>query len=86
VVAAATFKAKALAVMRHVQQTGVPVTVTSRGEPLVRIEAVREHAVPTGYGAMRGTVEFLVPEEELTMSANSGPWGTLEEWDEASEL
>jgi len=81
VVAAAAFKAQALAVMRRVQETGLPVTVTSRGKALVRIEPIHEKPLRTGYGAMRGTVELLVPEDELIQSSNSATWRTLEEWD-----
>jgi prevent-host-death family protein len=81
VVAAAAFKAQALAVMRRVKETGLPVTITSRGKALVRIEPIHEEPVRTGYGAMRGTVELLVPEVELLRSSDSAEWQTLEEWE-----
>ena len=55
---AADFKARALAVMRKVHDTGEAVTVTSHGRPLVRSEAAREVAEPSGYGGMRGTFEL----------------------------
>jgi prevent-host-death family protein len=83
-VAAAVFKAKALAVMRRVHESGQPVTITSRGKPLVRIEPVRESPAPTGYGAMRGTVELRVPEDELVRGGDEAAWQTLEEWEEAT--
>jgi prevent-host-death family protein len=85
VVAAATFKAKALAVMRRVHETGQAVTITSRGKPLVRIEPVRQESVRKGYGAMRGTVELLVPHDELVGVGDPTAWRTLEEWDEATK-
>lgn len=85
VVAAAAFKAEALAVMRRVHETGQPVTVTSRGKPLVRIEPIRQERVRRGYGAMRGTVELLVSEDDLIRSSDSAAWGTLDEWDEATK-
>jgi prevent-host-death family protein len=81
VVAAAAFKAQALAVMRRVKETGLPVTITSRGKALVRIEPIHEEPVRRGYGAMRGTVELLVPEVELIRSGDSAAWQTLEEWE-----
>lgn len=84
VYAAAAFKAEALAVMRRVNETGQPVTITSRGRPLVRIEPIRREPVRTGYGAMRGTVELLVPEGELSRGGDPTAWRTLEEWDEAT--
>jgi len=83
VLQAAEFKAEALAVMRRVSETGQPVTITSRGKALVRIEPIREERRAAGYGSMRGTVEFLVPEDELVSGSGRGEWGTLEEWDEA---
>jgi prevent-host-death family protein len=83
VLQAAAFKAEALAVMRRVNETGQPVTITSRGKALVRIEPIREEPRATGYGSMRGTVEFLVTDDELVSGSPTGEWGTLEEWDEA---
>lgn len=71
--------------MRRVQETGQPVTVTSRGKALVRIEPIREEPVRTGYGAMRGTVELLVSEAELIGAGDPAAWGTLEDWEEATK-
>lgn len=85
VIAAAAFKAEALAVMRRVNETGRPVTITSRGKTLVRIEPVHREAVRTGYGAMRGTVELLVPEGDLVRSGDPAAWRTLEEWEQATK-
>jgi prevent-host-death family protein len=82
---AAAFKAEALAVMRRVHDTGQAVMITSRGKPLVRIEPIRDEARPRrGYGCMKGTVEILISDEDL-VSASSGNWATLEEWDEAQK-
>lgn len=85
VVAAAAFKAAALAIMRRVHETGQPVTITSRGKPLVRLEPIRRQAVRAGYGAMRGTVELLAPEEQLIGNGDPAAWRTLEEWEEANK-
>jgi len=57
VLQAGDFKARALAVMRKVHDTGEEVTVTSHGRPLVRIVALRAEGEPVGYGCMRGTFE-----------------------------
>jgi prevent-host-death family protein len=62
VLKSAEFKANALAVMRRVRDTGMPVTVTSHGRPLVRIVPTRDKAEPTGSGCMRERCELLVPE------------------------
>lgn len=79
VLKAADFKARALAVMRKVHDTGEAVTVTSHGRPLVRIEPLRGEQEPTGYGCMKGTFEWLVPENEAG-GAPAESWGTLREW------
>jgi prevent-host-death family protein len=83
VLKAADFKARALAVMRKVNETGEAVTVTSHGRPLVRIEPLREPGEPTGYGCMRGTFELLVSESEAG-GPDARAWGTLREWRETS--
>jgi prevent-host-death family protein len=82
VLKAAQFKAEALAIMRRVHETGQPVTVTSRGKPLVRVEPVRDQKARIGYGSMKGTVEILVPDDQLVSGASSAKWATLQEWDE----
>jgi prevent-host-death family protein len=83
VVKAAEFKAKALAIMRRVHETGEPVTVTSHGKELVRIEPARAAREPKGYGCMKGTFELLVPLRELEAPLGTGDIGeTLREWDE----
>jgi prevent-host-death family protein len=82
VLKAADFKARALAVMRKVHDTGEAVTVTSHGRPLVRIEPLRDAREPSGYGCMRGTFELLVSETEAR-GTSPAAWGTLREWREA---
>jgi prevent-host-death family protein len=84
VLKASDFKARALAVMRRVHETGEAVTVTNHGRPLVRIEPLREEDEPSGYGCMRGTFELLVDEVGVR-GASPGAWGTLREWHEAFE-
>jgi prevent-host-death family protein len=83
VLKAAQSKAEALAVMRRVRETGQPITVTSRGQAIVRIEPVREERARNGYGSMKGTVEVLVSDDELVSAGGSEEWRTLEEWHEA---
>jgi prevent-host-death family protein len=85
VLQAAAFKAEALAVMRRVQETGRPVMITSRGKPLVRIEPVGEPRPRAAYGSMRGTVEFLVPDDDLVSARSRDGWGTLREWGKGSK-
>ncbi len=40
-IAAGAFKAHCLAVMKQVQSTGVPVVVTKRGAPMVKVIPIR---------------------------------------------
>jgi antitoxin (DNA-binding transcriptional repressor) of toxin-antitoxin stability system len=65
--------------MRKVHESGEAVTVTSHGQPLVRIEPLRDSSEPSGYGCMRGRFELLVSEDEAR-GAPPSAWGTLREW------
>ncbi len=54
------FKAQCLAVFDDVEKNHVEITVTRRGRPVARI-------VPFAPAqSLRGSVEFLVPDEETT--------------------
>ena len=55
---AAAFKAKCLALIDEVAETGQPITVTKRGKAKVQIVAVREKP-KTLIGATKGTFEIL---------------------------
>ena len=49
------FKAKCIALMKEVNKTGKPITVTLRGEPIVRVEPVMPtRPKPRRLGALRG--------------------------------
>jgi prevent-host-death family protein len=56
---ASTFKARCLALLDDVAQTGEDIVVTKRGKPVVRVTPVE--APPS----LRGSVEFLVSDDEL---------------------
>ena len=48
------FKAKCIGLLKEVKKTGKPLTVTLRGEPLVRVEPIRtEKRAPT-LGSLKG--------------------------------
>jgi prevent-host-death family protein len=55
---AAAFKAKCLALIDEVAETGEPITVTKRGKAKVQIVAVREKP-KTLIGATKGTFQIL---------------------------
>jgi prevent-host-death family protein len=55
---AAAFKAKCLALIDQVAESGEPITVTKRGKPKVQIVAVREKP-KTLIGATKGTFKIV---------------------------
>jgi prevent-host-death family protein len=55
---AAAFKAKCLALIDEVAETGEPITVTKRGKAKVQLVAVREKP-KTLWGATKGTFTIL---------------------------
>ena len=59
IISATRFKAQCLALMNEVAQTGQTVVVTKRKRPIVRVTP----AEPAE--SLRGTVRFLVSDEEL---------------------
>ena len=71
---AATFKAKCLALIDEVAETGQPITITKRGKAKVQIVAVREKP-KTLRGATKGTFKIV--------GDIVGP--IFDEWDEARE-
>ena len=56
---ASTFKARCLGLLDQVAETGREIVVTKRGKPVARVVPVE--APPS----LRGSVEFLVSDEEL---------------------
>src|SRR5438034_885199 len=55
---AAAFKAKCLALIDEVAETGQPITVTKRGKAKVQVIAVREKP-KTLWGATKGTFKIV---------------------------
>lgn len=64
---ATQFKAKCLGVLDQVAATGEPVTVTKRGKPVARV-------TPVPLTDLRGSVKFLVSEEELLAIFPASAW------------
>jgi len=54
-VPAGEFKNACLKLMDSVSKTGIPITVTRRGKPLVRVVPVRE---PEARRSLRGVIEY----------------------------
>lgn len=54
------FKATCLAVIERVRRTGEPVLITKRGVPVAQlVPPPRPSGRRSGFGALRGTVEYL---------------------------
>ena len=69
---AAAFKAKCLALIDEVAESGQPITITKRGKAKVQIIAVREKP-KTLIGALKGSLEIV--------GDISGPVYDESEWD-----
>lgn len=52
------FKAKCIQMMKNVYKTGQPLTVTLRGEPLVRVEPVTDGPKRVRLGALKGWIKI----------------------------
>ena len=74
-IAAGTFKARCLAIMKTVQATGEPVIVTKRGTPMVKLVAVRRGKKDDIFGFMKGKGK-IVGDVESPIPAE---WGTITE-------
>ncbi|MBY0317557.1 MAG: type II toxin-antitoxin system Phd/YefM family antitoxin [Reyranella sp.] len=72
---AAAFKARCLALIDEVAESGEPITITKRGKAKVQIVAVREKP-KTLWGATKGTFKIL--------GDIVGP--IVEDWDEEREV
>ncbi len=68
------FKAKCIAVLKGVQQSGEPIVVTLRGRPLARVEGVRDPSVGKQLGTLRGAMRIR---RDLVRSDTSGDWEML---------
>lgn len=67
-VAASEFKAKCLALLDQVAETGETIVVTKRGKPVARV------VPPEPPVSLKGSVTFHVSDEELMQPVYDGPW------------
>ena len=68
------FKAKCIAVLKGVEQSGEPIVVTLRGRPMARVEAVGDTSRSKQLGALSGTLRIR---RSLVRSDTSGDWEML---------
>ena len=52
------FKAKCIGVMKNINRTRKPLTITLRGTPVARVEPIRNQLGKRSLGTMRGTVKI----------------------------
>ncbi len=52
------FKAKCIQMLKEVQKNGQPLTVTLRGEPIVRVEPILKEPRRVRLGALKGSIEI----------------------------
>jgi len=52
------FKAKCIQMLKEVQKNGKPLTVTLRGEPIVRVEPVAKQGTGSRLGQLKGLMKI----------------------------
>ena len=68
------FKAKCIAFLREAQQTGESILVTRRGQPIARVEPVREVRSERPLGVFRGR---MTVRGDIVQADASGDWEAL---------
>jgi prevent-host-death family protein len=66
--AAGEFKAKCLGIMDEVQETGIPLVVTKRGKPVIRVVPIRaadNEKKADIFGRLKGIVEIVGDPDDL---------------------
>lgn len=71
---ASEFKAKCIAILKRVHQTGEPVVVTRRGQPVARVEGVASTKPAKRLGALQGSLRIR---KDLVRSDTSRDWEML---------
>lgn len=70
------FKAKAIATLKRVKQTGEPVLVTLRGKPLAEVVPVqpKDSGKGIGFGKGRGLIKRRPADDELVRCGFASEW------------
>ena len=68
------FKAKCIAVLKDVQQSGEPIVVTLRGRPMARVEPIDDAGHRKQLGTLKGAMHIR---RNLVRSDTSGDWEML---------
>ncbi|MGC2638925.1 MAG: type II toxin-antitoxin system prevent-host-death family antitoxin [Acidobacteriaceae bacterium] len=73
-IGAGAFKAKCLALLNEVQETGEPILITKRGKPVAQLVPLAESKPESLFGALKGKLKIVGD----ILSPIVEPW----EWDE----
>jgi prevent-host-death family protein len=65
------FKAKCIGLLKEVRKTGQPLTVTLRGEPLVRVEPIQTEKRRPKLGTLKGQMSI---KGDIIKSDMEGDW------------
>jgi prevent-host-death family protein len=65
------FKAKCIGLLKEVRKTGQPLTVTLRGEPLVRVEPIHTEKRRPKLGTLKGQMSI---KGDIIKSDMEGDW------------
>ncbi len=81
---AGLFKAKCLAVLDEVKETGEPVLITKRGKPVARVTALEEPLVGTDpadsiFGFMRGMATIAEGADLVASEFTDEEWERMED-------
>lgn len=58
-IAISKFKATCLAMLEEVRNTGEPLLITRRGQPIAQVFPPPTASPKSGFGCMRGTIEIV---------------------------
>jgi len=68
------FKAKCIAVLKEVERSGNPVTVTLRGRPMARIERIASESHRKQLGTLKGSMRIR---RGIVKSGSTADWEML---------
>jgi prevent-host-death family protein len=75
-VSVSEFKARCLALVAEVRESGEPLLVTKRGQALVQVSPATAVERAT-FGCMRGTIELADPESLVQPVLDASDWESL---------
>jgi prevent-host-death family protein len=68
---ASEFKAKCLALIDEVAETGEAIVITKHGRPVVRVEPGRAKPKGPAFGCLKGMVDLVDPDDDLDVKSEA---------------